>query len=152
MTIMHRVRGHTLLEVIIALAVLSGVCLGVANMVWTSGRVDSSSRQMTLVMARMESIMAEVTAAGVRNALTRYAAPNDAFDVPSLQGVGGKRVGKISLITDERRAGRDLNGNGTASDRDVRGDAVILPVRLDAEWKDGFGTFQMSVMSYVSTY
>jgi type II secretory pathway component PulJ len=149
---MHRVRGHTLLEVTIALAVLAGVCLGIANMVWTSGRVDSSSRQMTLVMARMESVMAEVSAAGVRNALARYSAPNDGFDVPSLQGVGGKRVGKIVLITDERLVGRDLNGNGTATDRDVRADAVLLPVRLEAEWKDGFGTFQMAVVSYVSTY
>jgi Tfp pilus assembly protein PilV len=153
---MLRAMGHTLVEVIVAKAILAVVLLGMAGMVSLSSKVDANSRQSTIVMARMESILSQIAADGIRGAQTRYAAPNNTFDVPPLTGVtvSGtvQKVGLIEFITDETAVNRDLNGDGAANNKNVGAAAVLLPVRLSAAWQDKFGTYKFTVMTYVSSY
>ncbi|MHC4248436.1 MAG: prepilin-type N-terminal cleavage/methylation domain-containing protein [Planctomycetota bacterium] len=154
--------GFTLVEVMIAVAVLAAAALGIISAYATSERASRMVAQEAAVENVLRERMAEVRAdaqddlGAVIAELTTNAAAGE-FDVPSV-GVGGltpvdgaTSVGQVFLHLNESTVppqfgggggGIDLDGSGVVGDADLVGSPEtvrLLPIEVRAAWRSPAG-------------
>ena len=155
--------GFTLLESIIGICV---VMIGVMAMTSTSfvaHSLQESNKTRRIAGNALQSMLDQVRSASevARDAdapwsvtlLDIYGAsgtPGSTFDVAGLSPVAdGEPVGSLLIVTDETLADdefgvalgmpRDLDGDGSVSNPDVSGSALLLPVIITLRWSGEAG-------------
>ncbi len=159
----HR-RGFTMIELCIALSLL---VIGLASVVQATSRMHSlrkQNRERILAQNAIRSISERVHARSyvlskdpdtwaeeLALSLDPGGFIGSTFEVQGLnEDVDDPLIGSIRVFTDERLTDgnigfqlgmpRDLNGDGDATDADVRPDGRVLPVLVTVHWRGETGT------------
>ena len=170
---LSRRAGLSLIEVVVAVAVLSVGVLAVASTSMAVSSLDGTERESYLATTRLKSLSEEIQAysndarddaRGWPIAMVAALRPGglfgDEFDVLGLAPqAGAPAVGSIEVILDERRTDadigvalgmpRDLEADGEALSPDVSASAQVLPVVLRLRWRGETGEREMTHAFYV---
>ena len=157
-------RGFSLVEVVVATAVLAIGMLALTSTMWRVHALTASNEDRRLAQNDLRAISEQIISLSeaaledpdtwsgtVAAAFAPGGAPGNTFDIPGLERVpGAPSVGTIRVITDETRTDaqlgvtlgmpRDLDGDGAASNTNVGATARLLPVVLDLQWAAGSGS------------
>lgn len=158
--------GFTLIELMIASAVLMVGLLATASSVLTSQRLNVQSRETTRAVEGAKAMIERMRGEDFRLLFARYndddaddpdgagTGPGDAFDVGGLAGPGGTAAGLVSFTLDEPALGVDLNGDGDAVDtlsNSILGlDYLVLPFTVAVEWVGVTGRRRVEVVTRVA--
>jgi prepilin-type N-terminal cleavage/methylation domain-containing protein len=154
--------GYSLLEVVVALAIVTVAILALAGSIYQSNLLQQSSGERMIAYNAARSLIEKMRSVPLSEVYARYnASPGDDpggsgtaagpfFDVQGLVAPGGGRVGCVrfpeagspaTLREDVRDAafampeGRDLNRDGQIDSASRAGDYAILPVRIELAWE-----------------
>ena len=171
--------GMSLLEIMIAMAIVSLTLLAMLSLITSSSRVQDESGERTLAYNAARAVVEDMRALPLLEVFSRYNAvtgdnpaggtsPGDTFAVDGLpKGVGGGTQGRIyfpegstagtlsespsdALLAAELGMPKDLNRNGTASDSGLT-TYSILPVKIEVVWvRPGGKTCKVQVVTYIS--
>lgn len=158
--------GFTLIELMIAAAVLMVGLLATASSVLTSQRLNVQSRETTRAVEGAKAMIERMRGEDFRLLFARYnddeaddpegsgTGPGASFDVPGLAGPGGTAAGAVSFTLDEPALGVDLNGDGDAVDdlgNSILGlDYLVLPFTVAVEWVGITGRRRVEVVTRVA--
>lgn len=157
--------GLTLLELTLAMAVLSVAIMALLSTVISSLRLQESTRERMKAYNAARALLERMRGEPFNEIFARYnadpsddpggpgTAPGNAFTVPALPAVSGGTVGRILFPTDPSGnlredvddpamgmpGGRDLNGDGVIDAVSHGGDYELLPVRVLVEWDGANG-------------
>jgi prepilin-type N-terminal cleavage/methylation domain-containing protein len=170
-------RGFTLIELAISMSIL---LIGIVSVVSATSRMHSlrkHNRERAVAQNALRSVGEGIHSRSFR--LSRQSPNSWARDLIGLYGPAGTigatfdvtginldlnqgAIGTIQIVTDETATDadlgyqigmpRDLNGDGDADDVDVSGDARILPVLLQIQWRGQGGSNTVQQAFYVMGY
>jgi prepilin-type N-terminal cleavage/methylation domain-containing protein len=168
-------KGFTLIEVVIAMAVMAVAILGLLSMLANTMKIQESAREQALAMNACREVLDQMRSSGNFSELFRRynsttsdnaglvgAIPGNAFDVPGLSPIPGdadNRVGRIVIPEDpttptilrenlsnpELGTPMDLNGDGVVDGNNHAGDYTLLPVAIVVEWKGTTGNAKIQI-------
>jgi type II secretory pathway pseudopilin PulG len=174
----NRASGMSLLEIMIAMSILSLTFLAMLSLITSSSRVQDEAGERTLAYNAARRVVEEMRALPLAEVYRRYnsatsdnlagANPGDAFTVDGLpKGVGGGTQGRV-LFPEGATAGtlsespadpllaadlgmpKDLNRNGSSTETGLTS-YHILPVKVEVEWVLPAGkTGRVQVVTYLS--
>ncbi len=157
-----RPAGVTLVELVVALAVLAIAVLALLSAIYQSNLLGQATRERTVAYNAARQQIELIRGLPVHEVYGRYnadpgddpggkgAAPGPEFDVPGLAARPGARVGRISFpeagvppslredVCDASFGmprGRDLNRDGRIDALPRAGDYRILPMRITLTWE-----------------
>jgi prepilin-type N-terminal cleavage/methylation domain-containing protein len=158
--------GFTLIELMIASAVLMVGLLATASSVLTSQRVNIQSRETTRAVEGAKAAIERMRGEDVRTLFARYnddenddpdgpgTGPGASFDVAGLAGPGGTAAGTIAFTLDEPALGVDLNGDADRVDtlgNSILGlDYLVLPITVSVEWTGIAGRRRIEVVTRIA--
>lgn len=160
----RRIGGFTLLELTIALAVLSTALFGFISAILHTSRLNATNRENLSAMRGAERMIETLRDTEFDRIFASYnrvpsddpppgygTAPGSDFDVEGLSPVPGDpdgKCGKILFPTDSSGSQlredtvnpdlmmpRDLDGSGTIDRVDVAPNCKILPVEVRIDWR-----------------
>jgi prepilin-type N-terminal cleavage/methylation domain-containing protein len=158
-----RSSGFSLIEIVVATAVLAIGMLALTSTMWRVHALTASNEDRRLAQNDLRSISEQIIAlsegaleepetwAGtVSAAFALGGTPGNTFAIAGLEPIAGApSVGTIRVITDETLTDktlgitlgmpRDLDGDGAATNTNVTANARLLPVVLDLQWSGGSG-------------
>lgn len=168
-----RQSGFTLIEVMVAIVLLSIAMLGFSRSVVSTMVASDTDREVRSATEASRAALERISGATFSEVFALYnsddeddpdgdgTAPGTAFDVAGLDALPGDedgRVGEVLLPFLDTPGGpqvredldipelgmpRDLNGDGVIDDQDHSGDYVLLPVRVRLEWQGSGGPAQV---------
>jgi len=168
--------AFTLIELAIATSILM---IGIVSVLSASSRMHSlraSNRERSMAQNTVRSMAERMHASAhgfsddpdtwAQRLFSTYGPGGSVGDTFAVEGLtlvqGDERVGTIVIGSDETDTDaelkaqlgmpRDLNGDGDASDTDVRDSARLLPVVLTLRWRGEQGVHQMRHGFYVMGY
>jgi prepilin-type N-terminal cleavage/methylation domain-containing protein len=169
-------RGFTLMEVSLAMTVLLVAMLATTASTLRAHALRRANRERVLAQnsvrgatERLQSLAARAAddPAGWSTAVLNGIAANGdvapTFEVSELTAqVGQATVGTIEVIIDETRTDaslgcqlgmpRDLDGDGAATNANVTGTALLLPVVVRARWNGSRGAQAIAHGFYLSRF
>lgn len=169
--------GMTLIEIMIALAVVAIALLAVMSAVSASITLQETNREKTLAYSAARDLLEQMRDETFADLYGRYnnsgnddptgvSSPGAAFAVEGLHGDGNQSVGQILFPDDGQGGGlvettsdaaigmtqgKDLNGDGSISSTPLGPrDYAILPVRIRISWTGVRGRTELEVRSFIS--
>ncbi|MBM3991155.1 MAG: hypothetical protein FJ298_09120 [Planctomycetes bacterium] len=168
--------GMTLIEVTIAMGVLTVAVFLFTGVVASSSRIGSEKRQQSVAAHAARSILERLRGAAFASVWTSYnAQPLDDplgagsaaganFAVPGLDprpddpdGFVGRislpeQLGALREDADDPELGlpRDLDGDTLVDDEDHRGDYRILPVKVEIAWQSPLGPRRIEMFTMLA--
>ena len=139
--------GFTLLEVMVALGVLTTVLLGFTPFFVVNARSHDYVSERSLALHALRQVAETVRASPFSAAATNY--QGYAFTIDEL-----KASGKVTLFTDETDSSldamnvglpRDLDGDGLATNKSVVGGYCLLPLKIQITWNNVEGPQSMTL-------
>ena len=160
--------GLTIVEVMIAMAILGVMFLAISRSLMGSVKLNEVTRESALAQQGMDAVLESLGGADFASTFQRYnsvasddpatgPSPGPDFVVPGLQPLpedADGRVGRIvlpevmtpeglelreDLDIPELGMPRDLNGDGGIDDVDHATDYKVLPVLLQLDWRGQSG-------------
>ena len=168
--------GFTLVEAVITMVVVIGGLLATMSTFMVSHRLKESTRQRRLATDAIQTTADELVAFSTQAAAGTQEWSSTVAGAYSLDGLVGASfpiqglepwapddpVMTVLVVTDETvqdaefgvRAGlpRDLDGDGEATNVDVRGRAKLLPALLRVRWAGVTGRREISRVIYLHGY
>jgi type II secretory pathway pseudopilin PulG len=170
----RRGAGFSLLEVTIAITVLTLALAGATSSIVAGDRLQRVNRDSALAEDAVRQGLELMRGADLATMYARFntrvdddpvgfVSPGATFDVPGLRSPpanAGAPVGTIQFPTIDDGAGpelredfvdaqmgmpADLNGDGAIDDLDHSGDYRFLPVRVSVQWYGALGTRTLTV-------
>ena len=133
--------GFTLLEVMVAISVLTIAFLGFGSFFVVNSNTFDRIREEAMVTYAMRQMAEMIRGAPFARIWTAY--EDYSFTVPEINASG-----KVTCFTNEKdesvdakRLGlpRDLNGDGAATSTDVSASYVLLPLKIEVTWTGNMG-------------
>jgi Tfp pilus assembly protein PilV len=146
----RRQDGFTILEAAVSLSVLAVALLSLWGTVVYCSRSNVVAEQKKRAVNAAQAKIEEMRSHPFATLLADYApggTPGDVFTVAGLDDSIAGAEGRVTFTVDESRAlgtdgeplPLDLNGDGDATDPDVSGEYLLLPVRVTIQWKGPLG-------------
>lgn len=171
----RRARGVTLVELVVAMAVLSVALMGLMSTILSSSTLQQNTREKAVAYNHARRLLEEMRSVDFREVYARYnsttgdnpaggASPGSVFTVAGLiPPHSGNPVGEIifpesgpgilSETVNNPSMGmpKDLNRDGDALDTDVSATYKILPVKIVIRWRSvGGADTQIEVDSFIT--
>lgn len=167
-------RGVTLLEILIAMAVLLVALLGLIGAIVSAQSAGQSTRELTVAMNEAREKVEEMRSQPFDEIFRRYNSstgddlagsnPGATFTVSGLNALAGTPAGQIvfpgdvpatpgqlleNVVDAPLGMPHDLNGDGDATDNAATG-YRMLPVRIQIRWQgiNGPGRFDLNTVIY----
>ncbi|HLX62365.1 MAG TPA: prepilin-type N-terminal cleavage/methylation domain-containing protein [Planctomycetota bacterium] len=153
-------RGMTILEVLVAMAVLAVGLMAVISAIMSTSELSLANQEELLAVNVVRQKLAEIKDTPFISIFSQYGpgTPNATVDVSSLQA-GTLQNGVLNIVFPVNAAGRldetvvdaelgmpqDLNGNGVSTDTDVSSTYTVLPVRIHVQWTSRTGARELSL-------
>ena len=144
-----RSAGFTLVEVVVAVTVVSMSVLGLGAVFIASQRAHEVAVEEAVVSHALRRAVSEVRGKEFAEIGTLY--EDYGFTVPEVEGSGS-----ITMYFDETRdvpqlgLPRDLDGDGLAKSTDVSASYVLIPIRVTVNWSSTDGQRTQSLYTYLS--
>ncbi len=148
--------GMTLVEVVVALAVLATVLCALISVLMTSWKLDELTREHEAAangIVEMAELMRNEDFADLYDYYSPGGVIGNTFDIPELQGDLDPPVGTITFIMNEDPGSADgdmlglpldLDGDGATTTADVRSSHALLPIKLNVTWDGVMGSTTMN--------
>jgi hypothetical protein len=169
----RRLRGITLLEVVIALSAMTIGLMTALKCIGSSLHLERVNRESTLGIAEAKRLLGEVRGETEARLLATYdddksndpdgagTAPGRVVPLPGLGWSGANASGSCTVLLPYDNAGnlredldlpelglpRDLDGDGLVDSADHSTDAIFLPVAVRVEWTGAQGQRQIVLRS-----
>jgi type IV pilus modification protein PilV len=139
--------GFTLLEVMVALAVLTVGLLGFTSFFVVNARTHDYVSERTLAIHSLREVAETVRSSPFSAAAVNY--NGYTFTIGDI-----KASGKVTMFTDEtdnsfdaKNLGlpRDLDGDGLASNKNILGGYYLLPIKIEVSWTNVEGPQSMTL-------
>jgi prepilin-type N-terminal cleavage/methylation domain-containing protein len=166
-------QGLTLLEIVIAMAVLAVALFALMSSIMSASSLHDNSREKVLAYnAARQAIEAMRNTTFAQIYTTYRSGPNNQFTVTGLNPIPGVPVGQIFFPADSNGAiredfylidatlastlgmtspGKDLNGDGAIDSKDHSQDYKILPVMVRVQWQGTGGKrAQIEVATFIT--
>jgi type IV pilus assembly protein PilV len=133
--------GFTLLEVAVALSLLTVGLLGFASLFVVNARTYERVSEDILALHSLREVAETIRGAPFGAAAKNY--QSYAFTIDDI-----KATGKVTIFTDETDASadakvlglpRDLDGDGKAVTTNISASYYLLPVKVEASWTNAEG-------------
>lgn len=175
----RRESGFTILEVMVAAAVLATALMGVLAALIAADTQVAVSQEHTVAMESARQMLEQLQGLPLAEVVRRYdtlatddpggagTAPGSRFAVPGLQPVAGAPAGMCGTVlfpgsdgptgcVDETVVNaiwatpRDLDGNGLETDAAVApGDVLVLPVTIRVRWQGTMGEQTIEIHAFL---
>ncbi len=165
--------GFSMIELMVSVGVLMVGMLGLSAAMIGSLNLNDVNRQSSIATQAARSVLENMRSEGFATLFRRYNAtntddvgtsPGSNFGVTGLEPLANDADGMVGEIifptaanqpavlsevagNDFPLIGRDLNQNGDATDGDVTGDYVLLPVTIRIRWRGVGGEKSMQFTS-----
>lgn len=145
----HRDAGFTLVEVMAATVLMTGGLIGLGLVFVSSQRSQDLSMEEAVVSHAFRRTVEQMRGEAFADVATLYTGYQ--FTLNQINGSG-----TVTVLVDETATvpelglPRDLDGDGSASSSDVTASYVLLPVRVDIAWPDGFGNQTRTLYTFLS--
>lgn len=141
----RRQRGMTLIEVTFVVISLTVALAAVTQSMATGSAARYRLERQALALDAVRDVAETVRATPIDDIVGTFGAagdPGERFSIPGLDGE--ELAGRILIISDETLTDqeigmtlgmpRDLDGDGAATNTDVTGTALVIPVIVEARW------------------
>jgi prepilin-type N-terminal cleavage/methylation domain-containing protein len=170
--------GLTLLEIVIALSILTIVMVGFVQGLLSTASLSSAGREGRLARESIRKLLEDMQSQPFAEIFYRYnadpgddpgagASPGAVFDVEGLTprpDDADGRVGEIVFPVEDADLGvlrenlellrldtpRDLNADGAIDEFDHSGDYRLLPVLVRVAWRGASGDAQQEVVTFLA--
>lgn len=160
--------GLSLVEISIAMIILAGALLALLSAIVSSDRLRQSTREQVLATNAARRVIERLRSEDFATIYATYRPGQAAatFPVEGLNPDGATPIGSITFPTagapaqlcetvvdaawGMSPAGRDLNGDGDATDVDVSATYELLPVRVTIRWRSLSGPTQIVVDTLIT--
>lgn len=156
--------GFTLIEIVIAMAVVVIALIGATSALVSSDMTRELTREKVLAQNAARRVIEQMRDATFANVFSNYSNgtnPGPTFTVERLNAIPGVPVGQVSFptsggtlrenITDaDWSMPRDLNGDGAVDAQPHHMDYKLLPVRVTVRWRSIRGQGQVVVNALIT--
>jgi prepilin-type N-terminal cleavage/methylation domain-containing protein len=156
--------GLTLIEILIAMAVVVVALLGATSALYFSDATRESTREKVLAQNAARRVIEQMRDADFTTLLANYSTggtPGDTFTVERLNPIAGVPVGQIAfpvvggilredIVDADWSMPRDLSGDGLVDAAAHNGNYRLLPVRITIRWRSIRGQGQVIVNALIT--
>jgi prepilin-type N-terminal cleavage/methylation domain-containing protein len=174
-------RGFSLLELVVAMAVLLVGIMGFSRSMLSIGRSSQEQHDAALATQAARDVLERIGAESFSEAFRRYdgdpandpggagTAPGEGFAVPGLSAVAGDPDGlpgqvifpivsaspgrlREDVVMPDLGMPRDLNGDGVVDANDHSLDYTLLPVLVRVRWRTAGGSGSFELKTMLGGY